>query len=99
MWVGNKKHGKGHLKWLDGSREYKGNFKDDERHGEGTYTWDNGTKSYRGKWRNGQKDGVGYVRDDFDYIERKGLWSCNKIVKWMPRDDEDDGQSGSSIVS
>ena len=99
MWVNNKKDGKGHLKWIDGSREYKGAFKDDERHGEGVYTWDHGTKSYRGQWRNGQKDGVGYVRDNFDFVEKKGLWWCNKIVKWLPKGDDDEGQDGDSIVS
>ena len=33
QWINNKKNGKGLLKWLDGSREYQGEFKDDERHG------------------------------------------------------------------
>jgi len=32
-WKFNKKNGKGVLKWRDGSREYRGEFKDDERHG------------------------------------------------------------------
>jgi len=42
---------------------------------------------------------MGYVRDEFDFIERKGLWFCDKLVKWMPKDDEDEGQDGESIVS
>lgn len=87
------------LKWLDGSREYRGDFMDDERHGQGTYIWENGTKSYRGYWRNGLKDGVGYVRDEFDYVERKGLWFCGKLIKWMPMDEEDEGQDGESLKS
>ena len=99
MWSGNKKHGKGVLKWLDGSREYNGDFKDDERHGQGTYIWDNGTKSYRGFWRNGLKDGIGFVRDEFDFVERKGLWFCGKLVKWMPKDSEDEGQDRESVKS
>ena len=61
--------------------------------------WEHGTKSYRGTWRNGLKDGVGYVRDEFDYVERKGLWFCDKLVKWMPRDEDDEGQDGESIRS
>ena len=76
---------------MDGSREYTGEFKDDERHGKGTYLWDFGTKSYRGFWRNGTKDGVGYVRDEFDFVEKKGLWYCGKLIKWLPRDEEDEG--------
>ena len=53
--------------------------------------WEFGTKSYRGFWRNGNKDGVGYVRDEFDYIEKKGLWYCGKLVKWLPNEEEDFG--------
>ena len=87
------------MRWLDGSREYRGEFKDDERHGEGTYEWDFGNKSYRGLWRNGLKDGIGFVRDELDYIEKKGLWFCGKLVKWMPKDEEDEGQDGESVVS
>ena len=87
------------LKWLDGSREYRGEFKNDDRHGQGVYVWEHGTKSYRGMWRNGLKDGIGYVRDEFDYVERKGLWFCDKLVKWMPKAEEDEGQDGESIVS
>lgn len=45
------------------------------------------------------KDGVGYVRDELDYVERKGLWFCGKLVKWMPRDEDDKGQDGESVVS
>ena len=45
------------------------------------------------------KDGIGYVRDEFDYVERKGLWFCDKLIKWMPKDDEDEGQDGDSILS
>ena len=45
------------------------------------------------------KDGIGYVRDEFDYVERKGLWFCDKLIKWMPKDDEDEGQDGDSIKS
>ena len=89
----------GQLKWLDGSREYTGEFVEDERHGQGTYVWENGTKSYRGCWRNGLKDGIGYVRDDYTYVEKKGLWWCGKLVQWMPKDDDDEGQDGESIVS
>ena len=37
------------------------------------------------------KDGIGYVRDELDYTERKGLWFCDKLVKWMPKDDDDEG--------
>ena len=33
QWKQNKKHGQGKLKWLDGSREYTGEFYNDERHG------------------------------------------------------------------
>ena len=48
-------------------------------------------KSYRGYWRNGVKDGIGYVKGDYDYVEKKGLWFCGKMVKWLPQDDEDEG--------
>ena len=41
-------------------------------------------KSYRGYWRNGVKDGIGYVKGDYDYVEKKGLWFCGKMVKWLP---------------
>ena len=39
------------------------------------------------------------MRDEFDFVEKKGLWYCGKLIKWMPKDDEDEGQEGSSIVS
>ena len=42
---------------------------------------------------------MGYVRDSFEFVEKKGLWWCNKIVKWLPKDDDDEGQDGESIVS
>lgn len=45
------------------------------------------------------KDGIGYVRDELDYTERKGLWFCDKLVKWMPKDDDDEGQDGESVIS
>jgi hypothetical protein len=44
----SKMNGEGHLKWKDGSRYYKGNFKNDLRSGYGEYMWGNGTKFYRG---------------------------------------------------
>ena len=87
------------LKWTDGSRIYTGAFKDDLRHGYGVYSWDHGTKSYKGNWRSGLKDGVGYVRDEFEFVEKKGLWYTGKLVKWLPRDDDDEGQDGESIKS
>ena len=90
-WYANKKHGNGHMKWLDGSREYTGDFRDDERNGHGTYTWENGTKSYRGYWRNGLRDGIGYVMDELDFVERKGQWFCGKLFRWLPNDDQDEG--------
>ena len=61
--------------------------------------WEFGTKSYRGFWRNGMKDGVGHVRDEFDFVEKKGLWYCGKLIKWMPKDEDDEGQEGSTIIS
>lgn len=44
----SKMNGEGHLKWKDGSRNYKGNFKNDLRNGYGEYMWGSGTKFYRG---------------------------------------------------
>ena len=32
-WQENKKNGVGVLQWIDGSRGYRGEFKNDERHG------------------------------------------------------------------
>ena len=39
------------------------------------------------------------MRDEYDYVERKGLWFCGKLVKWMPKEEEDEGQDGESVVS
>ena len=98
-WDDNRKNGQGTLKWEDGSRKYVGNFKDDMRHGYGVYSWEHGSKQYKGNWRNGQKDGIGYVKDSFDFDEKKGLWYMGKLVKWLPLEENDEGQDGVSIVS
>ena len=72
QWVNSKKEGEGTMTWKDKSREYKGQFKDDVRHGYGEYFWSHGTKRYRGQWRYGLQDGVGFVRDEFEFTEKKG---------------------------
>jgi hypothetical protein len=56
-------HGQGHLKWKDGSRDYKGSFENDFRNGYGEYMWAFGTKFYRGHWKDGKQHGVGFVRE------------------------------------
>ena len=39
------------------------------------------------------------MRDEFEFIEKKGLWYCDKLIKWLPNESEDEGQEGDSIVS
>ena len=48
-----KKHGKGKLKWADGSF-YSGEFYEGRIEGRGFYKWPDG-RSYEGEWLNDQR--------------------------------------------
>jgi len=59
--IGNKMEGKGMKTWINNSRRYIGDFKNDEPHGYGTLTYQNGD-CYEGKFKNGEPDGVGVFK-------------------------------------
>lgn len=57
QWKANKKHGKGRMKYADGSI-YEGDWEQDQRHGYGILRLSNGDY-YQGNWKNDKKDGDG----------------------------------------
>ena len=33
---------------------------------------------------------MGFVREEFEYVEKKSLWYAGKLVKWLPDDADSD---------
>jgi hypothetical protein len=33
---------------------------------------------------------LGFVREEFEYVEKKSLWYAGKLVKWLPDDADSD---------
>lgn len=76
--VAGKKHGKGVMHYLDGTR-YEGQWQNDKRHGKGTLYYSNGSICYRGDWQNDMRHGEGelYWKNVFQ-LQYKGGWKGNK---------------------
>ena len=73
-------YGKATLLYEDGSKQYEGEFRDDQFAGNGTYYYKDGSK-YVGFFRNNMYDGLGTEFSPDGTKLQEGLWKAGEFVK------------------
>lgn len=72
-------HGKGKLKYTDGST-YDGDFVNNKKHGYGKYLWKNGNY-YKGNWSEGMTHGKAELYSKKKDKIMKSSWKYGKLVE------------------